>query len=77
MMSWTITFILCIGCLNNLASLAQNTIGFRASAFLCGILLGTEAEVLHLQENSDDGKYISNIKKNYQLIVHHDAFRPC
>ncbi len=68
-MNCTTMLILYVFLINTLAILAQNPIGFRASATLRGILLGTEAEVLHLRENTDDGQYISNLKKNYQLIV--------
>jgi endo-1,4-beta-xylanase len=69
MMNWITALTWFIFFVHSLPIVAQNPIGFRASASLRGLLLGTEAEVLHLQENVDDGQYISNIKKNYQLIV--------
>jgi endo-1,4-beta-xylanase len=54
---------------NCFAVLAQDPIGLRASASLRGFLVGTAADVVLLRRNADAGQYISNIKKNYQLIV--------
>jgi endo-1,4-beta-xylanase len=61
---------------NSLEVLAQDPIGLRVSASLRGILLGTAADVVLLRQNIDDGKYISNIKKNYQLIVPESELKP-
>ncbi len=65
----TIVFTVYFCWINNFVIVAQNLIGLRVPASLRGLLLGAEAEVLHLQENADDGQYIFNLKKNYQLVV--------
>jgi len=55
---------------------AQDPIGLRVSASLRGLLVGTAADVVLLKQNVDDGQYISNIKKNYQLIVAENEMKP-
>jgi hypothetical protein len=42
----------------------------------CGLILGTEAPVFYLRGNVDSGEYISNLTKNYQLIVPASTFMP-
>ncbi len=62
--------------INSFAVLAQDPIGLRVSASLRGFLLGTAADVVLLRQNIDGGQYISNIKKNYQLIVPESELKP-
>jgi endo-1,4-beta-xylanase len=62
--------------MNSLAVLPLDPIGFRASSSLRGILLGSAADVINLRQNVDGGQYISNLRKNYDLIVPETELKP-
>ncbi|UJR08387.1 hypothetical protein I4U23_012658 [Adineta vaga] len=71
-----IIFIVSI-CLTNISFIStQDPIGLRVSATLRDIRLGTAVLVDNLKNNVDSGKYISNIKKNYQWVVAEVGMKP-
>ena len=55
---------------------AQNPLGLRAASNLRGILFGTAVDVVHLQNNADDGQYNNQIKNNYDLVVPENELKP-
>ncbi|CAF1600739.1 unnamed protein product [Adineta ricciae] len=71
-----ILLTVCI-CLVSVPSiLTEDPIGLRVSATLRDIRLGTAVLVDNLQKNVDGGKYIANIKKNYQWVVAEVGMKP-
>ena len=66
--------ILLICLINQLVN--ADPIGLRVPATLRGFLLGSAAQVNSLKRNIDQGQYVANLKKNYQLIVPEFEMKP-
>ncbi len=62
--------------MHSLAVLAQDPIGLRVPASLRGLLLGSAGDVINLRQNFDAGLYVSNIKRDHQLIVPESELKP-
>jgi len=62
--------------LNSLAVSALDPIGLRVSASLRGLPLGSAAAVNNLRQNVDAGQFVTNIKRNYDLIVPENELKP-